>query len=84
MLLDRSPEVFRERGVGWAKKEEIPSGSGSSGRNGDGVVNARDGPAGTGASGGKVEGEVAFEVFQATTEGTNAGLTKMFGEESGV
>jgi ATP-dependent DNA helicase len=84
LMLDRNEEVFKERGVGWASKAVL-AGSVAADAKMDKDMNRGGVKSGRTVAGGEDGKErVAFEVFEAQTEGTNAGLTKMFGEENGV
>ena len=66
ILLDRSPEVFKERGEGWASSARAFNKPGTT----DGLVDASIGD-------GK---KAAFAVYQAPVEEGNEALARMLGE----
>ncbi|KAG8908274.1 hypothetical protein FRB99_007807 [Tulasnella sp. 403] len=67
ILLDRRPEVFTNRGVGWSK----PKGAGAGGQD-----TAMDTEAG-----GDTKSSVAFKVFERTTDELNDGLATMLDDD---
>ena len=78
VLLDRSPEVFTERGQGWVSGSGLIKGMGK-GSEGEAVPLTSDGQVEHAAIGaGK---KAAFAVYQAPTEEGNDALAKMMGEE---
>ena len=74
VLLDRSPEVFADRGKGWSSSSAA-------------VTESADAAGSTKASGdltsrGK-ERRAAFAVYEAPADEGNDALAKMFGEDGG-
>lgn len=78
VLLDRRPEVFAERGLGWTSG----GGGGGAAATGVGVVQAGTVGGSADERGGMGRGrKAAFAVYEAPVEEGNDALAKMLGED---